>query len=703
MPSLFALCLVVLADQRTALFAGFGAFAMLAFADFGGPPLRRGRAYVCLTAVGGVLLTVGTLLSGSAWAAALGMAVVAFAITFAGSLGGYFAAGGIAAILSFVLAVAVPADAGEIPARLAGWGLAGAACTIGALLLWPRRGRSVIRERCADTAAAIADLLETWISPQAGPEVAERRRLAATNASAALARAFTSTPFRPAGPTVHDQALAYLGASVRRGQEFAERIADAGPVRTEADGEHAAASAVAFRQLAGFLRGSGDSIDLPALEEVRLRYASVVEARVVRADSAADVTSAVRQAFDLRVLSFAALSAGANAILSTGGRLPDLGDDVPPIVPTEGVGSTTRRLGAILRSNFSPDSVWFQAGTRAAVGLAIAVLVAILAQLQHAFWVVLGTLTVLKSNAVTTSFTAWQALLGTLTGFGLATAFLAAGGGATPALWVALPVCVFLAVYTPTAVHAVVGQAMFTLTVVVLFNLIQPQGWRTGLIRVEDILIGAATSLAVGSALWPRGASGRLRETLGALFEAGGAYVGKAVENALGRAGDDDVLSARSLMRERIVRATEAFSTFLNERGPKTPPVDTWTQIVGAGHYLRFVGDGVLARTRGLGPVAGPPSPTELLDNAATDVEHRVSAAGLALSAGGADADGDGWPAAGEPALGRILEEADSIEPRTAVGLVWTAEWIEDVRGVLDRLEEPIEEVRSVAARPWWR
>ncbi len=62
-----------------------------------------------------------------------------------------------------------------------------------------------------------------------------------------------------------------------------------------------------------------------------------------------------------------------------------------------------------------------------------------------------------------------------------------------------LPIVVFLAAYTPGAVNFVVGQAGFTVFVVVLFNILVPEGWRTGLVRVQDIAIGAGISVAVGA------------------------------------------------------------------------------------------------------------------------------------------------------------------------------------------------------------
>ena len=161
-----------------------------------------------------------------------------------------------------------------------------------------------------------------------------------------------------------------------------------------------------------------------------------------------------------------------------------------------------------------PDSVWFRNGVRAGVGLGLAVLIAALASLSHAFWVALAVLSVLKSNAVGTRHTAMQAFLGTIAGFILASAFTEVFGTSEAVLWIALPPSVFLAVYTPTAVRFVVGQAMFTILVVVLFNLIVPEGWRVAEARVEDIGIGAATALVVGVLLWPRGAGTALRSSL---------------------------------------------------------------------------------------------------------------------------------------------------------------------------------------------
>ena len=171
----------------------------------------------------------------------------------------------------------------------------------------------------------------------------------------------------------------------------------------------------------------------------------------------------------------------------------------------------------VLTRHASFRSVWFRQ-PRGSLALAAAVLVADLSSVQHGFWVVLGTLSVLRTNAASTESTALRALGGTVLGFVLGALLLLGIYTSTPALWAALPIAVAVAAYAPGALPFTFGQAAFQLVVLVLFNLLAPAGWRVGLLRVEDVAIGCLVSLVVGVLFWPRGAASVVGDDLADAF-----------------------------------------------------------------------------------------------------------------------------------------------------------------------------------------
>ncbi len=187
--------------------------------------------------------------------------------------------------------------------------------------------------------------------------------------------------------------------------------------------------------------------------------------------------------------------------------------------------------------NATVRSVWFLNSVRGALALAAAVAVADLSTVQHGFWVVLGTLSVLRTSAAATGATAWRALAGTAAGFAAGAALLLAIGTGQTSLWVALPVAVLVAAYAPGTTPFLVGQAAFTVTILVLFNLLVPVGWKVGLLRVEDVAIGCAVSLVVGVLFWPRGASSVVAEDLADAFRRGAEYLTQSVDSRTGRSG----------------------------------------------------------------------------------------------------------------------------------------------------------------------
>jgi uncharacterized membrane protein YccC len=238
-----------------------------------------------------------------------------------------------------------------------------------------------------------------------------------------------------------------------------------------------------LRQIAARLQGAPRSAG-PHTEELRAAHRRLGEAIVERfrqlpedADEAA-VSSDLDEGYRLRQLSFGTLQLADDVARACGDPAPGQG--------RRRARARVEETGRLTRAHATMRSVWFRNSLRGAVGLAIGGLL------------------------------------------------IAAVGTEPAVLWPLLPVAVFLAAYAMRAVSFAAGQAAFSFVVLVLFNLISPVGWEVGLIRVQDVAIGAGISLLTGLLIWPRGATAVMRGTLAAAYEDAAAYLEATVRSLLG-------------------------------------------------------------------------------------------------------------------------------------------------------------------------
>jgi uncharacterized membrane protein YccC len=585
-PLAFAFSLVVIDSKQMALFAAFGSMALLVFADFGGSRRARLRAYLLLVAAGAVLIVLGTLCSRSTWLATIAMGLVAFTILFAGVLDDYVVAARAAVTLTFVLPVMVPADAAQIPTRLAGWGLAGALCIPAALLLWPARPRSTLRREVAQVARTLADLVEA--TSRGDHPAADAAAQNTHTTTVAVRGRFVSMTQRPSGTTGPTAALARLIEDLGWVLRIAERLPALASTVAPCPAERAeieAAAATALRGIAARLEGGG--ADLP-LQLARLRGAHDVFGRAQlehfehmqpdRDEAEAEIE--LDEAYRLRALSFGVLQAGQDTLEACEDRAKAMSEQT---LRTRI--HTARRL---IRAHASTRSVWLRNSLRWAIGLALAVLVGQLADVQNSFWIVLGTMSVLRSSALSTSATIASALLGTLAGIVVGGLIVVVVGGDRGVLWAVLPFAVLLAAYAPQAISFAAGQGAFTIVVLVLFNLIHPAGWRVGLVRVEDVAIGAGVSLLVGLLLWPRGATALLRGAIGAAYDGAAHYLDATITALL---GDGEQAHSSVAAREAFDTAQlldAAMRDYLANRGSARGRINDLTLLAtGAGRVRR--------------------------------------------------------------------------------------------------------------------
>ena len=602
MPAVFAFADKVIGQPQTSLFAAFGSIALLVLVEFTGPPKARLVAYLGLACVGAVYITLGTLCSRHDWLAAGAMAVVGFVTLFAGVVSGYIAAGATGALLTFILPVTVPAPNAAIPDRLEGWGLAAGAAISALILLWPPRQRSDFQRHAADALRAVATLLD------ASRETRAERARGARASVDALGQRFSLLPHRPTGPAGPMAALASLPEELDWLLSFVTPTPEAQlELACAEDAEAMAAAAGVLNASAERLLGRNGEPDFERLDAARDAVARALMRRLPELPTdtpPGEIPRALDAPFRIRTVTYSARQAAGYALLASGADAAELDRlDIVRQPPALAALEATERLAV---EHASVRSVWFRNSLRGAVGLAIAVYIAQRAGLQHGFWVVLGTLSVLRSNALGTGWSIVSALAGTAVGILVGALLVIAIGTHEAVLWGVLPVVVFLAAYAPRAISFAAGQAGFTVVLFVLFNLIQPVGWTVGLIRVEDVAIGFAVSLLVGVLFWPRGAAAFFLDELAVAYARSVDYV-VATARRLSDGADDDAARAGRAADAALNRLDDAFRQYLTERSATAYNVEDVAALVGGATRVRRAAQSLAA----LGRMAAPNSRVE--------------------------------------------------------------------------------------------
>jgi Fusaric acid resistance protein-like len=135
-PSLFALALLVIKQPELAGFAVFGTFAHQTMVDYDTAGRVRFVQSARLTILGAIMVSIGTLVSASVWLASSGAVLAGFLAELPPLASGRIAAIRNALLLSFMLAVAVPAPAHSVYPNLAGWLIAGIVAQLALLVIW---------------------------------------------------------------------------------------------------------------------------------------------------------------------------------------------------------------------------------------------------------------------------------------------------------------------------------------------------------------------------------------------------------------------------------------------------------------------------------------------------------------------------------------------------------------------------------------
>ena len=174
-----------------------------------------------------------------------------------------------------------------------------------------------------------------------------------------------------------------------------------------------------------------------------------------------------------------------------------------------------------MRGHLTPRSVYFQNAVRLAVGLTVARYLAEALDLSHGFWVLLATLSLMRTSAVATRSALVPAFLGTMAGALLSAALLTAVGDNATVYELVMPLVVGVGLLVGPLFGVAAGQVGFTLAVTVIFAQLAPAGWQLAEARLLDVVIGGLIGALIGAAIWPRGGGGELRRTVSAALLSG--------------------------------------------------------------------------------------------------------------------------------------------------------------------------------------
>ncbi|MCW3839899.1 FUSC family protein [Micromonospora yasonensis] len=707
LPGLFAFGRYVVGNQSFATFTVFGGFALLIMSDFGGTRRERARSYLLATTAGAVLVAVGTVVARSAVAVPLVMFAVALVTTFlAAVVGGHVGTARLGLLLSFVLTVTLPPAAGQIPVRVAGWVFAGVVATVAGLLLLPRAGPVALTRAAAEACRAVADLVAVVARDPGDPELSRFRDVAATAVGTARER-YADTASRAVGSRRRLHAYAellgdlHLLVSVVRHPLY--RPYHLARRSTGTEGEMVEAVSGALRAGAATLEGAAGEPDVAGLDRRRRAHQRALERWVRklldRSAPAEQVLAALAVDHTLRVLAYLSTSVAVNASAATGrragigsGRSPTALDDQP---------ARHRRL-RWLASSAAPNSTALRDSLRAAVGLALSVWLAARLGLPHAFWVVLGTLQVLRTNALGTARSVARAIAGNVVGVLGGSALVIAAGGRPGPLWAVLPVAVFLSAYTANSQRFLLSQAAFTLDLMIIFNLLAPVGWRLGLIRLADVGVGVAVSVVLSLVLWPYGARRQFVRSVAAYHRAAVDQLRRAFDQVL--AVDAGGRPSAPPAGPRI-RAELALADYLSERPTGPLDVTSAVALLTGANYLVMAASLMRDAVRLSGYRA----------DACRDLVEPVRSAQQALLGGlarSADRLTDGRtpsfrptvPDLGAPVWTCLRRwRGDEAVAGSAMALAVAAEWLRGIDQVGDDLAGPVDRAVVAAGRPWWR
>ncbi|MFE2722090.1 FUSC family protein [Kitasatospora sp. NPDC059327] len=627
----------------TATYALFGAVAVGLLARVEGGARTRVRTLLRTLPFAWVLVCLGTALAVHAWTAALGMAGVGFVVAFA-SVGGPRLVGLTNGLQLFYILPCFPPYAPDtLPQRLGGVTAGLLLLAAAERLLWPEPPPTDYRDRLARAAGAVAGLADLAAVDCAGrpPTAAPDRPGPAPPGTPAEEHAltllddlrFSRIPMmeRPAGPGAVDRALTHCATTLHFTAAELLRVRRLGPVGgpyPEVAGM-AAATADALRAAGAGVRTDGP---VPSVAPIEARIAAFDADRATdpadptepgttepRATAARRPprTTVARLALGTLALSAAEGTRFLTLATRTARRLPPPPDRTPPEQRPGpfwyAYESAPMLWWRRVRGNLTTRSVYFRNALRTAGALSAARLVAGALDLTHGFWVLLATLTLMRTSAVDTRMTLRPALAGTAGGAAV-TALLLFAVGDHPVFYAAALPPVMLFAFTVSPVLGLAwAQGTFTVVIAMVFTQLTPAGWQLAEARLIDVATGATIGILAGLCAWPRGGGHDLRRRAAELLDRSAAALSETVAVLT---GSGPARGALQQARHCALLTEALYAQYRSERHQRAGEGPNWQAAVLTGQHTVRGAEPLLARVRPGTAATGPQGAADLVRRA---------------------------------------------------------------------------------------
>ncbi|PYC68529.1 FUSC family protein [Micromonospora arborensis] len=663
----------------------FGTIAAGSFAQLPGPAPQRARILVTSLPAVWALIAAGALLAWSTWAAAGGMLVIGFVVAFAGVGNPRLVGLASAFQLFYILASFPPYQPGTVPERLGGVTLGIVLLAAAEMLLWPDPVPVSYRQRLAEAADGVAAFLDAaadgLTDPHTDPGGRDARRTRAHDVVAAIELGRNPPEWAPSAAGAQDRALRICAAALREVLVEADQLAadtPSAPIPDRTAARLLRASADTTRAAGRALSPGGPTVELGDLDAAIGRAEAAYPEGEGDGHDAPDVSRLCRDATALALTDQTRIFA-VGVRVATGSRLD--GVDTHSGLFAYARHSPWTLYWWQFRAHLAPRSAHLHSSVRLAVALAIARVAAGVLQLTHGFWVLLATLTVLRTSAADTRTALRPAVLGTIAG-------AVVSGGLMlvvdqPIIYaVVLPITLMLAFGVGRLLGPVWQQALFTLLLTGVFAQLNPEGWRLAEARLVDVLLGVVIGVLAGVAMWPRGASHDLRLNATRYLAASADAVEQTIQAVLG--GAPPLERALNRVRQRMILVDASYCQYHSERhGPHHRQVN-WDAVLSAGHHV-VPGAESLLRRNPPGCLAGWPAAAALLrdsagqlrsayDDLAGEVAHGDASAPVPVRIG----------CAGE--LDRVRPLLSEGDPRSVRHLVEVDRWLAGLADSLSRI-----------------